>query len=105
MQGKHVIKYQHFDYCGRLKILFSFGMVIGLSGNVEINFVLQSMIMKKTIKKILNHSLRKLKEHKQRIARYKFSMYKEDFVITAQEEKEGGFFGTIDPSFRLQLVK
>lgn len=80
-------------------------MVIGLSAHDEIICMLQSMIMKKTIKKIINNSLRKLKEHKQRIARYKFSMYKEDFVITAQEEKEGGFFGTMDPSLRLQLVK
>jgi hypothetical protein len=61
--------------------------------------------MKKTIKKIINSSLKKLKEHKQRIARYKFSMYREDFVITDQEEREGGFFGTIDPDLNLQLAR
>ena len=44
----------------------------------------------------------KLKEHKERIARYKFSMYREDFVITEQEEREGGFFGRIDPALNLQ---
>jgi hypothetical protein len=63
------------------------------------------MIMKKTIKKILNASLQKIKEHKQRIMQYKFSNYKEDFVITAQEEREGGFFGRIDPSLQLQMVR
>ena len=61
--------------------------------------------MKKTIKKIINSSLQKIKEHKQKIMRYKFSNYKQDFVITAQEEREGGFFGRIDPSIQLLLAK
>ena len=61
--------------------------------------------MKNTIKKFINSSLKKLKEHKQRIATYKFSTYREDFVITDQEEKEGGFFGRIDPAFNLRLAK
>jgi hypothetical protein len=49
--------------------------------------------MKKTIKKIVTASIRKLKEHKEQIKKFSLSSYKEDFVITAQEEKEGGFFG------------
>lgn len=60
--------------------------------------------MKKTIKKIINDSLKKIKEHKQRIAKYKFSMYKEDFVITEQEEREGGFFGSLQPQLRLSKI-
>lgn len=62
------------------------------------------MYMKKTIKKFINASLDKMKQHKQRIAKYKFSFQKEDFVITAQEEREGGYFGSFDPSY-LQLAK
>ena len=61
--------------------------------------------MKKTINKIIDTSLEKLKEHKRRITTYKFSNHKEDFVITEQEEREGGFFGTIDPTFSLRLAK
>ena len=61
--------------------------------------------MKKTINKIINTSLAKLKEHKRRITTYKFSNHKEDFVITEQEEREGGFFGTIDHAFSLRLAK
>ncbi|HEX6193699.1 MAG TPA: hypothetical protein VFZ42_15095 [Chitinophagaceae bacterium] len=61
--------------------------------------------MKKTIKKIINNSLDKLKEHKRRISTYKFSKHKEDFVLTEQEEREGGFFGTIDHAFTLRLAK
>ena len=61
--------------------------------------------MKRSIKKILNSSLEKLKEHKQRIATYKFSRHKEDFVITEQEEREGGFFGVIDHAFTIRLAK
>ena len=54
------------------------------------------MNMKRSIKKILNDSMRKLKEHKERIKEFKFSSFKEDFVITEQEEREGGFFGTMN---------
>lgn len=53
--------------------------------------------MKKSLKKIISLPLDKLKLHKEQIKRFKLkrlSDYKEDFVITAQEEKEGGFFGT-----------
>jgi hypothetical protein len=49
--------------------------------------------MKKSIEKFLNESLKKLKQHKELIKKFRFSNYKEDFVITEQEEKEGGFFG------------
>lgn len=49
--------------------------------------------MKKTIQKIITASLKKLKEHKEQVKKFSLSSYKEDFVITAQEEKEGGFFG------------
>ena len=52
--------------------------------------------MKKTIGKFLNESLKKIKQHKEQIKKFSFSTYKEDFVITAQEEKEGGFFGRIN---------
>lgn len=51
--------------------------------------------MKRSIKKMLNVSMKKLKQHKERIKEFKFSSYKEDFVITEQEEREGGFFGTL----------
>ena len=50
--------------------------------------------MKKSITKILNDSLKKIKQHKELIKKFRFSSYKEDFVITEQEEREGGFFGT-----------
>ena len=50
--------------------------------------------MKKSIKKFLTTSLlKKMRHQKERIKKLKFSAYQEDFVITAQEEKEGGFFG------------
>jgi hypothetical protein len=50
--------------------------------------------MKKTFQKLITASLKKLKEHKEQIKKFSLSSYKEDFVITAQEEKEGGFFGS-----------
>ncbi len=49
--------------------------------------------MKKTIQKLITASIKKLKQHKEQIKKFSLSSYKEDFVITAQEEKEGGFFG------------
>ncbi len=51
--------------------------------------------MKKSIEKFLNESLKKIKQHKELIKKFRFSNYKEDFVITEQEEKEGGFFGGV----------
>lgn len=52
--------------------------------------------MKKSFRKILNESLKRIRQHKERIKEFKFSNYKEDFVITEQEEKEGGFFGNLN---------
>lgn len=49
--------------------------------------------MKKTIQKFLNESLQKIKLHKEHIKKFRFSNYQENFVITEQEEREGGFFG------------
>lgn len=49
--------------------------------------------MKKTFGKFFNAYLKKIKQHKEQIKNFSFLNYKEDFVITEQEEKEGGFFG------------
>lgn len=49
--------------------------------------------MKKSLKKIISLSLDRIKRHKELIKKFSFRSYKEDFVITAQEEREGGFFG------------
>ena len=51
--------------------------------------------MKKLVGKFIKESLKKIKGHKQ-IKKFKFSNYKEDFVITEQEEREGGFFGSLN---------
>ena len=52
--------------------------------------------MKKSINKFLNASLKKIWQQKERIKKFKFSAYQEDFVITEQEEREGGFFGGLN---------
>lgn len=52
--------------------------------------------MKKSIGKFLNASLKKIKEHKEQIKKFRFSTLEEDFVITEQEEREGGFFGSMN---------
>ncbi len=49
--------------------------------------------MKKSSEKFIPPSLKKIKQPKEQTKRLKFSIYKEDFAITAQEEKEGGFWG------------
>lgn len=49
--------------------------------------------MKKVIGKIFTDTVRKIKEPREHIKKLIFSNHKEDFVITDQEEKEGGFFG------------
>ncbi|MEP7377457.1 MAG: hypothetical protein ABI675_28900 [Chitinophagaceae bacterium] len=59
--------------------------------------------MKKTITKFLNASLKKIKQHKEQIKKFNFLNYKEDFVITEQEEKEGGFFG--NSNFKVSSLK
>jgi hypothetical protein len=52
------------------------------------------MIMKKTFRKFISASFKKLRQQKERIQKLRFSNYQEDFVITEQEEREGGFFGS-----------
>ena len=53
--------------------------------------------MKKiTITKFLNESIRKIKQRKELIKKFRFSNYQEDFVITEQEEREGGYFGSLN---------
>jgi hypothetical protein len=52
--------------------------------------------MKKTITRFINSSVKKLKEHKEQIKKFRFTNYKEDFVITDQEEREGGYFGSLN---------
>jgi hypothetical protein len=59
--------------------------------------------MKKSFRKILNESLKKLRQHKERIKQFKFSNLQEDFVITEQEEREGGFFGSMNFNNNLSL--
>ncbi|MGZ5220726.1 MAG: hypothetical protein ACXWV6_14600 [Chitinophagaceae bacterium] len=52
--------------------------------------------MKRSFRKLISASLTKITQHKEQPKKISFSRYKEDFVITAQEEKEGGFFGRIN---------
>ena len=66
----------------------SAGMILETFQNQQNKF-----FMKKSFEKFINASLKKIKQHKEQIKKFSFSRYKEDFVITAQEEKEGGFFG------------
>lgn len=51
--------------------------------------------MKKQIIKLIKSRL-KLHKGQGRYKKLKFSNHKEDFVITQQEEKEGGFFGSLN---------
>ena len=51
----------------------------------------------------MNNSLKKIKAHKEQIKKFRFSTYEEDFVITEQEEREGGFFGNVSFSNNLKL--
>lgn len=44
----------------------------------------------------MNESLKKIRQHKEKIKQLKFYNFKEDFVITEQEEREGGFFGSLN---------
>ena len=53
--------------------------------------------MKKiTITKFINESIKKIKQRKEFIKKFRFSNYPEDFVITEQEEREGGYFGSLN---------
>jgi hypothetical protein len=49
--------------------------------------------MKKNFEKILNDAVKKYKHYHRQIKKLRLSSWKEDFVITEQEEREGGFFG------------
>ena len=49
--------------------------------------------MKKSWKGLISLSLEKIRQHKERLKKLSFSSHQEDFVITEQEEREGGFFG------------
>lgn len=51
--------------------------------------------MKNSIGKFLNPSFKKIKQHKEQIKKIMYRTYKEDFVFTEQEEKEGGFWGCV----------
>jgi len=53
-------------------------------------------IMKKSFSKFIQDSLKKVKQRKEHIKKFRFSSYKEDFVITEQEEREGGYFGSMN---------
>jgi hypothetical protein len=70
---------------------------------IENTLLSKRFVMKKSITKFLNASLRKLKEHKEQIKKFRFSSYPEDFVITEQEEREGGFFGSMNFNSNLKL--
>jgi hypothetical protein len=52
--------------------------------------------MKKSLKKFFSASFKKIRQQKDRIKKLRFSTYQEDFVITEQEEREGGFFGSLN---------
>ena len=50
--------------------------------------------MKKDFEKMMNEAMKKNKPQVKQTKKLLFSTYKEDFVITKQEEMEGGFFGS-----------
>ncbi len=52
--------------------------------------------MKKSFRKFITDSLKKVKQQKEQLKKFHFSTYKEDFVITEQEEREGGYFGSLN---------
>jgi hypothetical protein len=54
------------------------------------------ILMKKSIRKFFSASLKKFRQQKERIKKLRFSTYQEDFVITEQEEREGGYFGSLN---------
>ena len=53
----------------------------------------KTYVMKKNFQRMLNNALKKYKHYHRQIKKLNLSSFKEDFVITEQEEKEGGFFG------------
>ncbi len=52
--------------------------------------------MKKNLLRTILGSLKKIKQQKLHMGKFRFSTFKEDFVITDQEEREGGFFGSLN---------
>jgi hypothetical protein len=67
----------------------STGMKIG-----TISYQQNTTNMKKSFRKFISTYLKKIRQQKERIQKLSFSNYPEDFVITDQEEREGGFFGS-----------
>ncbi len=59
--------------------------------------------MKKSFGKFINASLKKMRLHKEQIKKFSFSKLEEDFVITEQEEREGGYFGSLNFKNNLKL--
>ena len=59
--------------------------------------------MKKTLEKFSYLPSKKNNTHKEASKKNKFSNYKEDFVMTEQEEKEGGFWGLFQFKNSLRL--
>lgn len=59
--------------------------------------------MKKSIGKFLTASIKKFKTQREQIKKFSFARHQEDFVITEQEEREGGFFGSLNFNKGLQL--
>ena len=49
--------------------------------------------MKNNISKMINDAQKKNKQNSKQIKKLKFFTYREEFVITEQEEREGGYFG------------
>jgi len=61
-----------------------------------IDTIPKTSVMKKNLKK-------KQKRQTTQNKKYQFSSYKEDFVITEQEEKEGGYFGKLNFQYNYNL--
>lgn len=61
--------------------------------------------MKKSLRKFFTVSLKKIKQQKEKIKKLSFSTYPEEFVITEQEEREGGFFGNLNFNKILSPIK
>ena len=77
-----------------MKFMVMNGLTTMIRAGMKIGKTKQSNCMRKTIQKFLNTSIRKLRQHKEQLKKnLRFSSYKEDFVITEQEEREGGFYG------------
>ena len=57
---------------------------------------MKKSLRKLSLKKFFTTSLKQIRQQKDRISKLRFSSYPEDFVITEQEEREGGFFGSIN---------